>query len=62
MQVQTVKSYSIELTEHEFVLLYNGLGNTSQVSRESSGMTEEQSVFFTNLYRELDDMFKAEKD
>ena len=59
MQVETkqVKTYTLMFTEDEMLLLYNGIGKTSHASRERAGMSEEQSVFFTNMFDTLHEPF-----
>lgn len=53
MQVQVKKSFTINLSQEEFQLLFDGIGNTSETSREKAGMTEAQATFFGTLYEEL---------
>lgn len=53
MQVRTESAYSIILTEKEYQLLYQGIGNTSPNTRENAGMTREQAEFFTTLFLQL---------
>lgn len=57
MQVQSkqVKTYTLTFTEEEMELFYHGIGTTSLASRERAGMTQEQSVFFSNLWDHLYD-------
>lgn len=53
MQVRTESLYSITLTEKEYQLLYQGIGNTSPSTRESAGMDREQAEFFFTLFSQL---------
>ena len=55
MQVRTEKLYSITLTEKEYQLLYQGIGNTSPYTRKEAGMDQEQADFFTTLFQHLQD-------
>ena len=50
MQYHVKKEITITLTEEEFRLLYDGIGNTSVWQRIEIGMTEEQSEFFAKFY------------
>ena len=49
-------TYTFELSEKEFMLLFEGLGNTSHNTRVASGMTVEQSK---SIYSFYDAMVKA---
>ena len=53
MQYHFKKEITITLTEEEFRLFYDGIGNTSVRKRIQSGMTKEQSEFFARLYFDL---------
>lgn len=50
---------TLEMTQKQFDLIKQGIGNTSSISRVQSGMNEDQSDAIGNLYYALDD---AEQD
>lgn len=56
MQTAVTKNFVITLTEEEFVLLHQGLGETSFTSRLEAGMTEAQSQFISTFYASLDEL------
>lgn len=51
--VTKTTSYTINLTEEEYLLFYKGVGRTSAFSREQAGMSEDQSCFFSHLFNAI---------
>ena len=53
MQLEVKPTYVLSLTQEEYELLYQGIGNTSPNSRRTAGMTEEQAQYFSILFAQL---------
>ena len=53
MQIEVKPTYVLSLTQEEYELLYQGIGNTSPNSRRTAGMTEEQAQYFSTLFTQL---------
>lgn len=53
MQIEVKPTYVLSLTQEEYELLYQGIGNTNPNSRRTAGMTEEQAQYFSILFTQL---------
>lgn len=51
--VEPVTVVTLEFTEAEFKLFYDGIGATSENSRVRAGMSLEQAQFFEKLFLDM---------